>query len=79
MAPIVTRDRFEERGVALQDNARNFRQARRLFDKSCTLCMLYGRNADCDACPIREAMLAGSQCHKLTDEDYVWLRMEVAG
>ena len=75
---IVAGDKFEEKGVLLQDTARSFRQSRRRFDKSCTLCTLYGRGKDCNNCPIREALLAGAEFHRLTDEDYLWLRKETA-
>ena len=55
MGIIITRDRFEEVGVELQESSRSYEQSKARFNKSCALCSMYGRCADCNACPIAES------------------------
>lgn len=49
--------RFEEKGVRMQESARNPYEALYRFQFSCTACELspYRVNADCDKCAIRMA------------------------
>lgn len=67
---IIAKDRFEEKGIALQENARTFDYALVQFDRSCTLCALYKRTADCETCPIREALRANVKWHGIKDANY---------
>lgn len=72
---IVTTDRFEEKGVELQENARSFGHAVQNFNKSCTLCTLYKRRADCESCPVREAMKSNIEWFGVP-KDYPWVKRE---
>lgn len=77
----VCRNHFEEVGVKLQEGARNWAQSVERFDKSCTLCSMHDHDCrkDCNACPIREAMLANIQYFGFPKDDYYpWLEKELA-
>lgn len=77
MVGIITTDRFEEKGVSLQQEATNMRQTMNRFEQSCIRCTLYKRNADCDTCPIRQAMLANVKMHGYPVRDYPWVEEEL--
>ena len=75
---IVATNRFEEIGVKLQENARNFNQSVERFNKSCSLCAMhdYDGRKDCTTCPIREAMLANITWHGVP-ADHPWVQKEL--
>ena len=74
---ILTNDRFEEYGVELQQTAKDMKQTMQRFDQSCIRCTLYHRQADCDVCPIRTAMLSNVKMHGYPTVDYPWVQEEI--
>ena len=78
MTMVITKDRFEEKGVALQESARNLEQAKDRFDGSCLRCTLFKRHADCDACPIREQLFGNVVKFHGHPADYPWVEKEFA-
>lgn len=62
---IVARDSFEMEYVDILqlDCDRSIEQTKAAFDNACMLCSLYGRVADCDACPIKEAAKVSAEWH----------------
>lgn len=44
--------RFEERGISRQYSARNAREAKSAFEKSCEICATQGKFVNCDKCAI---------------------------
>ena len=73
----VTRDKFEEIGVSLQETAKNMAQSEQRFNYSCTLCTLYKRRSDCSACPIRESMISNIEWFGARIVDYPWVEKEL--
>ena len=82
METIMPSNKFEEKGMELQNSARTFEQAKKRFNNSCTLCCLRNREGrdNCGECPIRKALLAnnGVKWHCTNDEDYMWMELEEA-
>jgi hypothetical protein len=75
---IIARTNFEEKGVSVMEHCdKSMEQLEQAFNHSCTLCTLYHRTADCEACPIREAMLAKAKWHG-HPMNYTWYQEEVA-
>ena len=73
--PIIATTRFEEKGVELQETARNWDQAVERFNGSCTRCTLFHRHAECEACPIKAA-LEGNVKFFGQPKDYPWIGNE---
>ena len=76
MTLVVANDRFTKKGVELQKTSKNLEQAIERFNQSCTRCSLYKRNADCEACPIRESLFGNACKFKGQPSDYEWLEKE---
>lgn len=76
MTMVVANDRFTEKGVELQQNAKNMKQAEMRFEGSCTRCTMFKRNADCEACPIREALYGNVVKFHCQPKDYPWVEKE---
>ncbi len=76
----IARNRFEEIGCRLQENAESFEEMKQCFDGSCMRCSLRKRTADCAACPIRETFLAlaDESWHRMKAADYLYVEMERA-
>lgn len=75
---IIARDKFEDRGVTIMEHCdRSLMQLEQAFDNSCTICCMYHRQADCEACPIREAAKAKAAWHG-APKDYRFFDEEVA-
>lgn len=47
--------RFEEKGCDLQMGALSVAQSKQRFTRTCDLCIMRGRNASCDSCPVKSA------------------------
>ena len=75
---IVAKTGFEDELVAMQEDSASFEQSKENFDKSCMLCTMYALDADCDACPIRQAMLATVTKWHGIPKDHPWVQAELA-
>lgn len=72
----VAKDRFEETAIAAIEAAEHsLRQVEEVYNDACTLCTLYGRTADCNACPIRESAIGMAKWHG-TPAAYEWIQKE---
>lgn len=73
---ILVNNKFQEKGVELQETAPTFKSAIKRFDASCIKCCMRnveGRNDPCATCPIREALLANAAKWRTTnDKDDIW-------
>lgn len=74
-----TTDRFDEIGVRTQRYSQSFLESKACFERSCMLCTMRKRPADCSACPIRKEFLERSDgWHRMKLEDYVYVEEERA-
>ena len=70
---VVAKDCFEDEYVDILNHAdHSAQEVRHSFDEGCMLCTLYGRTADCEACPIKEAALAKLSWHGVP-HPYEWV------
>ena len=66
---IIARTAFEQELVdEIEHCDRSMEQLLETYDKSCMLCTLYGRIADCNACPIEKAAIAKAEWHNIHDK-----------
>ena len=72
--------RFFEKGVNLQNGARNWWDAKQSYIKSCMMCCMSNRPGatDCAGCPIREAMLDNAKLFwkGMPKQEYLWVERE---
>lgn len=72
----VAKTAFEDEFVAMiEDSERTFDEVLENYNEGCMLCTLYGRQADCSACPIHEAAVAMAKWHG-SPRSYEWLSEE---
>ena len=80
--PAVCSDKFEERGVYMQDKSKTFKDAKERYEMCCRICILHGRDErkDCTVCPIRATFLAdcGGGMYRMKAEDIVYVNLERA-
>lgn len=73
-------NRFQEKGVELQKDAKNWWEAKRDYNKSCLLCCMTNRPGatECSTCPIREAMLENAEVYwkSMPLQEYAWVEKE---
>lgn len=73
---IIARNQFEQELVDTIEQAdKSVHDVEDAFNNSCMLCTMYGRDADCRACPIREAAIAKMKWHG-TPTAYEWVEKE---
>lgn len=72
--------RFQDVGVEMQKDARNWWEAKSRYIHSCMLCCMSNRPgaSDCTSCSIRNAMLSNAQIFwkKMPKQEYEWVEKE---
>ena len=69
-------DSFEEEMIDMIEHSdRSLDEVVENYNEGCMLCTLYGRDADCLACPINRAAIAKAKWHG-TPQAYEWIEKE---